>query len=48
LLYSYYDDKELKKYGVDHEEASYPLMVIQNIDGPKLVLILKKIGNQVR
>lgn len=47
LLYSYYDDKELKKYDVDQEEASYPLMIIQNIDGPKLVLILKKIWDKM-
>jgi hypothetical protein len=46
-LYSYYDDKELKQYGIDQEEASYPLMVIQNIDGPKLVLILKKIADKM-
>ena len=48
MIYSYYDDKDLKTYWVDEEEANYPLMVIQNIDGPKLVLILKKNGDRVR
>lgn len=48
MIYSYYDDKDLKHYWVDEEEANYPLMVIQNIDGPRLVLILKKIGSRVR
>ena len=48
MIYSYYDDKDLKTYWVDEEEANYPLIVIQNIDGPKLVLILKKNGDRVR
>ena len=47
ILYSYYDDKELERYEVDLEEANYPLTVIQNIDGPKLVLIIKKLANKV-
>jgi phosphoesterase RecJ-like protein len=32
LLYTYYDEEELRKYNVDTEEASYGLHIIQNID----------------
>ena len=48
LLYTYYDDDELKKYDIDQEEAAYGLHIIQNIDGPQLVLLIRKIGNLMR
>lgn len=48
LLYTYYDEEELKQYDVDQEEAAYGLHVIQNIDGPQIVLLIRKIGNMVR
>lgn len=48
LLYTYYDEKELDEYGVDQEEASYGLHIIQNIDGPEVVLLMRKIWDQIR
>jgi len=48
ILYTYYDEKELEVYGIDQEEASYGLHIIQNIDGPSLVLLIRKIGESVR
>lgn len=48
LLYTYYDEKELDEYGIDQEEASYGLHIIQNIDGPEIVLLIRKIGDQIR
>lgn len=48
LLYTYYDDEEMKEYNIDQEEASYGLHVIQNIDGPKVVVLLRKIGEVIR
>ncbi len=48
LLYTYYDEIELKQYGIDTEEAAYGLYIIQNIDGPKIVLLLSKRGDVIR
>lgn len=48
ILYTYYDEDELEKYDIDQEEAAYGLHIIQNIDGPKIVLLLRKIGDVVR
>ncbi len=48
LLYTYYDEDELKKYDIDQEEAAYGLHIIQNIDGPQMVLLIRKIGNIIR
>ena len=31
IIYSYYDEKELKKYNIDDEQAGYAMSVIQNI-----------------
>ncbi|MEI7919601.1 MAG: hypothetical protein WCH65_05385 [bacterium] len=42
ILYTYYDEKELEEYKIDQEEASYVLHIIQNIDGPELVVLLRK------
>ena len=42
LLYTYYDEVELKKYTIDQEEAAYGLHIIQNIDGPQIVLLIRK------
>ena len=48
LLYTYYDEDELEKYDIDQEEAAYGLHIIQNIDGPQIVLLIRKIGNVIR
>ncbi len=48
LLYTYYDEEELETYQIDQEEAAYGLHIIQNIDGPKVVLLIRKIGDMIR
>lgn len=48
LLYTYYDEAELKKYDIDQEEAAYGLHIIQNIDGPEIVLLIRKAGDTIR
>ena len=48
LLYTYYDEAELKKYDIDQEEAAYGLHIIQNIDGPQIVLLIRKIGDSIK
>jgi len=48
LLYTYYDEEELQTYNIDQEEASYGLHIIQNIDGPKIVLLIRKIGKTIK
>lgn len=48
LLYSFYDDNELREYDIEQEQASYPLTIIQNIEWPKVVLVIRKIDNEIR
>jgi len=48
ILYTYYDEKELEIYHIDQEEAAYGLHIIQNIEGPEIVLLIRKIGNMMR
>lgn len=48
LLYTYYDEVELKKYDIDQEEAAYGLHIIQNIDGPQMVLLIRKAKDELR
>ncbi len=48
ILYTYYDETELEDYDIDQEEAAYGLHVIQNIDGPDMVLLIRKIGDMLR
>lgn len=48
LLYTYYDELELKKYAIDQEEAAYGLHIIQNINGPEIVLLIRKKGDSLR
>ncbi|MCX6824046.1 MAG: bifunctional oligoribonuclease/PAP phosphatase NrnA [candidate division SR1 bacterium] len=48
LLYTYYDENELEEYNIDTEEAAYALHIIQNIDGPEIVLFIRKIGDIVK
>jgi len=48
LLYTYYDEMELERYDIDEGEAAYGLYIIQNIDGPKIVLLIKKSKDVVR
>ena len=48
LLYTYYDEDEMKKYDIDQEEAAYGLHIIQNIDGPEIVLLIRKTGDMIR
>lgn len=47
ILFSYYQGNELAKYGIDQEEAGYGLSVIQNIEGPRLTLMLRKVDSTV-
>lgn len=48
LIYTYYDEKELEKYKIDAEEAAYALHIIQNIDGPKIILLIRKINDMIK
>lgn len=48
LLYVYYNEDELKEYDVDQEEAAYALHIIQNIDGPEIVLLIRKAGENIK
>lgn len=48
ILYTYYDEAELEEYNIDQEEASYGLHIIQNIDGPKIFLLMRKVGDTIR
>lgn len=48
LLYTYYDEDEMKTYNVDAEEAAYALHIIQNVDGPKMFLLMRKIGDVIK
>lgn len=48
LLYVHYDEAELEKYDIDQEQAAYALHVIQNIDGPEIVLLIRKAGDTIR
>ena len=48
LLYTYYDEKELETYKIDQEEASYGLHIIQNINGPQAVLLMRKVNDIIR
>ena len=48
LLYTYYDEDELKKYTIDLEEASYGLHIIQNIEWPQIVLLISKRGDVIK
>lgn len=48
LLYTYYDEAELKTYNIDQEEAAYGLHIIQNIDWPQIVLLIRKMGWMIR
>ena len=48
LLYVYYDEDELKEYDIDQEEAAYGLHIIQNINGPQAVLLIRKANDIIR
>ena len=48
ILYCYYEQKELKKYKIDEEEAGYWLVVIQNIQGPKLIIMFKRLKEYIK
>lgn len=48
LLYVYYDEDELKTYDIDQEQAAYALHIIQNIDGPEIVLLIRKAGDSIK
>ena len=48
ILFSYYEAADLKKYKIDQEEAGYGLVVIQNIEGPRLTLMFKKFPTLMR
>ena len=44
IIYSFYDEEELEKYWIDHDEADYGLHVMQDIRNDDLVVLLKKCG----
>ncbi|MEI6672615.1 MAG: hypothetical protein WCL02_04705 [bacterium] len=48
ILYTYYDEIELKEYDIDQEEAAYGLHIIQNIDGPDISLLISKRGDTIK
>lgn len=48
VLVSYYTDKELEKYKIDQEEAGYGLHILQDINWPKVILILRKVDNTIK
>lgn len=48
VVYTYYDELELKKYDVDQAEAAYALHIIQNIDGPDIVLLIRKNWDMIK
>lgn len=48
ILYTYYDEEELKEYNIDQEEAAYGLHIIQNIDGPEISLLISKRGDMIK
>lgn len=48
VLYTYYDEDEMKSYNIDQEEAAYALHIIQNIEGPKIVVLMRKAGDIIK
>jgi nanoRNase/pAp phosphatase (c-di-AMP/oligoRNAs hydrolase) len=48
IIYSYYDEKELEEYHIDHDEADYALHVMQDIRNNDLVIFIKKIENYIK
>ena len=48
IVYSYYQDSELSKYKLDEEEAVYWQFVMQDIMGPDIVVLFKKIWKYIK
>lgn len=48
IVYSYYQDSELSKYKLDEEEAVYGQFVMQDIMGPDIVVLFKKIWKFIK
>lgn len=48
IVYSYYQDTELSKYKLDEEEAVYWQFVMQDIQGPDIVVLFKKMWNYIK
>ncbi|HPC34809.1 MAG TPA: bifunctional oligoribonuclease/PAP phosphatase NrnA, partial [Candidatus Absconditabacterales bacterium] len=48
ILYSYYDIDELKDYDIDNEQASYGLTILQEINGPKVIMTIRKEDHLVK
>jgi nanoRNase/pAp phosphatase (c-di-AMP/oligoRNAs hydrolase) len=48
IVYSYYDSEELSKYNLDEEEAVYGQFVMQDIAGPDIVVLFKKIWKYIK
>lgn len=48
ILYSYYENSELSKYNVDEEEADYAMNIIQNIDGPKVFILIRNKDKKIK
>jgi phosphoesterase RecJ-like protein len=48
IVYSYYQDSELSKYKLDEEEAVYWQFIMQDIMGPDIVVLFKKIWKFIK
>lgn len=48
IIYTYYQEDELQTYNIDSEEAAYALHIIQNIDGPKIMVLMRKTENMIK
>lgn len=48
LIYSYYTDEDFETFDIDDEEAGYGLKIMQNVDGPRLSLVFKKVADTMR
>lgn len=44
MIYSYYEDKELEEYAIDHDQADYALNIMQDIRNNNLVVLIKKVA----
>lgn len=48
ILYTYYQEKELKKYDIDEEQAGWAMYTMQDIEWPKLIILIKEIKNEIK
>lgn len=48
ILYTYYDEKELKKYKIDEEQWVYAQIIMQDIVWPEIIILFKKIWDYIK